>query len=483
MDSIITEIAGGNRLVTESNRDADAERALLKEGYDVIETHPKWRDRYRSLVEKVDKGNLRERRVAASTFVVMRNQENYLNTLNEATIMNSLGPLAPSVMDIVRIFFPNMIANLIAEIQPIAQPNSSVLTVKPRYTNSGGGVNAGDEVFKKGTDGNYASDTVTWALGTGNAVATNFTATLTPAPIRPGTVRVYVNGASIAADNGDGGFHGAALSTGTLNYTSGAISVTFGTAPAAAAAITLEYRYDYEINVDNLRGLDIGLNLVPVNAKPHPLKLTWSVASQLAAQAQYSLDVESTLADLAAQFIRKERDWALVSRISNAATAVTDLNFDATVPNSGNALTKKQHYQDWGLKLRRASSFIYNKNQRGNVSFVLAGINAADVISAQANFIPEPTVVPIGAYKIGTLDGVVDVILDASMDANTYVFGFRGMQLGDAAMIIAEWIPIFVTPTWQSPNLQGQQGLLSMYDYLLNNPDYYAKGTLSGYTA
>ena len=57
------------------------------------------------------------------------------------------------------------------------------------------------------------------------------------------------------------------------------------------------------------------------------------------------------------------------------------------------------------------------------------------------------------------------------------------MQTGDAAMILAEWIPIYFTPTFQNSNLQNSQGLLSMYNILLNQPGYYFKGTLSGYTA
>jgi hypothetical protein len=354
--------------------------------------------------------------------------------------------------------------------------------VKPRYTNTAAGVNAGDEVFRSATDGNYASDVVTVTLGTGNGSTTAFSATLSPTPIRPGTTKLYTAAIEVAQDNGDGTMTGSALSSGTVNYATGAISVTYTTAPTAGQAVTVQFRYDYENNVNNLRGLDIGLNLVPVNARPHPLQLTWSIAAQLAAQAQYAIDVESTVSDLAAQFIRKERDWYVVQRITNSATVDSTLNFDCGLGSSTN-LTKKQHFQDWGLKLNRASSIIFNKSQRGMVSFILCGLNAADVISAQANFVPEPAVVPIGAHKIGTLDGRIDVILDASLNADVYTFGFRGMQLGDAALIVAEWIPIFLTPTFHSPGLQGQQGLLSMYDILVNNTDYYVKGSLSNYVA
>ena len=78
------------------------------------------------------------------------------------------------------------------------------------------------------------------AVGTGDATTTTFTATLSNSPIAVFTLKVKVAGTVVATDNGRGKLTGTGVS-GTVNYATGAVSVTFTTAPAAAAAITADY--------------------------------------------------------------------------------------------------------------------------------------------------------------------------------------------------------------------------------------------------
>ena len=54
---------------------------------------------------------------------------------------------------------------------------------------------------------------------------------------------------------------------------------------------------------------------------------------------------------------------------------------------------------------------------------------------------------------------------------------------GDAATILAEWIPIYFTPTFQDPRFNNEQGVMSMYDLFLNNKGYYVKGKVTNYSA
>lgn len=355
--------------------------------------------------------------------------------------------------------------------------------VRPKYSNTAAGVNTGDEVFKQQTDGTYASDEQTnESVGTGDGSTTNFSTTLSLRPIRPSTVEVYVDGNMVGTDDGSGNLAGSGISSGTVNYETGAFDVTLSSAPAASAAIRVNYRWNYEQNPDSIREVEISIGLVPMSAKPHPLRVSWSVESQLTAMAAYNMDVEDTVSNIAAHAIKKERDYLLTRMINTAATVDTTLDFDAALPASG-GITKTAHFQDWSLKLAYAESQIFAANGRGRVDFVLAGVNASDLISRQASFIPDAQPIPIGAHKIGTLGGTVDVIKDPTLNPNTYIFGFRGMQPGDAAVILGEWIPLYWTPTFQNSNLTNSRGLLSMYDVLVNNSSFFVKGTLTNYTA
>jgi len=79
-------------------------------------------------------------------------------------------------------------------------------------------------------------------IGTGDGYATTFTATLANKPIKPGTVKV-TDGTETLTDNGDGTLTGDQGGSGTINYVTGEISVTFANAPASGADITVDYEW------------------------------------------------------------------------------------------------------------------------------------------------------------------------------------------------------------------------------------------------
>jgi hypothetical protein len=78
------------------------------------------------------------------------------------------------------------------------------------------------------------------AVGTGDGTNKAFADTLAKASIEPGTVSV-TDGVETFTDDGYGRLTGSAGGTGTINYTTGALSVTFNAAPANAAAVTADY--------------------------------------------------------------------------------------------------------------------------------------------------------------------------------------------------------------------------------------------------
>jgi hypothetical protein len=75
------------------------------------------------------------------------------------------------------------------------------------------------------------------SLGTGNGVTTTFNGTLTALPVRQKAVQVLSNSTVVATDNGSGTLSGAGVS-GTINYATGVISVTYSAAPGGGVAIS-----------------------------------------------------------------------------------------------------------------------------------------------------------------------------------------------------------------------------------------------------
>lgn len=424
---------------------------------------------------------------AALTCIVINNQKKFMegliNVYGEATVMGSLGALTPKILDVVRIFYPNQVAHLLTDIQPLTQQTGQIFILKPKYTQTAAGVTAGQEVFKNMTDGNYASEKYTQSIGTGNGSSTSFIGSLQAPVKKDGTVIIKRAGNKVASDNGSGlisGTDGGTVS-GTVDYTTGQLIVTYAVAPASGA-MTVEYLADSEINTSLIRQLELALDMVPVRAQEHPLTVKWSITAQMAAQAHLGLDIGDMLTDLASQFVRVERDQLIISLIGNSATVDSNLDFSAAANAN---IPKWQTFQEIELKMNAGESGIQAANgNRGGVSWLIAGYNASNVWRQVRGFVDEAPKNPIGAHKLGTLrNGQVDVIKAPFLNTNKYVIGFKGYMPGDSATILAEWIPMYFTPIFQSPVLQGERGVMSLYDIFVNNAAYYRIGTISNYTA
>src|SRR6185437_5340777 len=84
------------------------------------------------------------------------------------------------------------------------------------------------------------------SVGTGNGATTTFSATLS-GTVSANSLGIFSAGDLVGGDGGNGHFStagtltGAGAISGTINYSTGALSVTFATAPASGAAITAEY--------------------------------------------------------------------------------------------------------------------------------------------------------------------------------------------------------------------------------------------------
>lgn len=89
------------------------------------------------------------------------------------------------------------------------------------------------------SNSSFAAIPLNQTIGTGNGILLAFSGTLTSLPAIPLSVTVTA-GAVSGTDNGSGVIAGAGIS-GTINYTSGAVSVTFTVAPAGAVPVVVTY--------------------------------------------------------------------------------------------------------------------------------------------------------------------------------------------------------------------------------------------------
>lgn len=93
------------------------------------------------------------------------------------------------------------------------------------------------DIFYQDWPQQYAVDNI----ASGNGSQTTFAGTLQNPPIIIGTLFI-TDGTYVAQDQGDGTLTGTGISAGTINYTTGAYSVTFSSAPASTVVIYAKYQ-------------------------------------------------------------------------------------------------------------------------------------------------------------------------------------------------------------------------------------------------
>lgn len=413
--------------------------------------------------------------------------------------------LTPKVVDIVNVFYPQMVANYIADIQALDRQSGQIFVIKTRYSQDAAGVNAGDIVFEAATDGTYSSEMIGYQAAQASASVTanpsSAIAEGATVKIRAGSFIVRLAGKEIARDygNGSAGLDGVNKGkyqifgrgvTGEVDAQTGVATVKldstmYADAIAENAPMSFEAAYDTETDVDLIRKIQFDVPNQAILAKEHPLMSSYSVAAGLVMNAHLAVDTDELIANQIAGTIRWERDLGLVRTVYNGAVADPELTFDCSA--NGANLTLQQRYSSYTTVISAARGVIQETAGRGTVEFMIVSARQGlPIVEQIEGFKAAPeSKKPIGPYLAGTLrDGTIAVIAvpyTNTLPVDQVVFGFKGFQLGDSAIVLAEWIPLYFTPTFQAPNLKNHKGAMSFYDLFLNKPEYLVRGAISNF--
>ena len=414
--------------------------------------------------------------------------------------------LTPRVVDIVNVFYPQMVANYIADIQALDRQSGQIFVIKTRYSESAADVEAGDIVFEKPTDGTYSSEFIGYdpakaKAGDITAKPNSTLAANASVKVRAGSFIVRLLGKEIARDYGNGaadvdgandgeyGVFGRGVS-GKVNAQTGVATIQldstiYAEAIAESYDLTFEAAYDTETDVDLIRKIQFDIPNQPILAKEHPLMSSYSVAAGLVMNAHLAIDTDELIANQLAGTIRWERDLALIKLLSSSAKADASLTFDCA--GNGENLTLQQRYSSYSTVISSARGLIQQRAGRGTVEWmIVSATQGLPVVEQIEGFKAAPeSKKPIGPYLAGTLrDGTISVIAvpyDRTLPVDQVIFGFKGFQLGDSSVVLAEWVPLYFTPTFQAPNLKNHRGALSFYDLFLNKPEYMVKGAIANF--
>ena len=204
-------------------------------------------------------------------------QEQAINSMSNGKITEAMQTggamqlmLPTDIVKVARIAYTNSIAQDVFDVWGMSSMKDSLYKLETTYGSTARGATEGSVTYENYGEGRYpstfeqetltsADSGVTWTVsGTGN---------LQYAPLIPFKVSVFLDGAQVAVDNGAGVLVGELLSTvipSTINYTTGAVSIVFASAPTGGdtAEVIVQYAYDFEDPTLFNRTGSVLLNLV-----------------------------------------------------------------------------------------------------------------------------------------------------------------------------------------------------------------------------
>lgn len=445
----------------------------------------------------------------ATTAVLCENQMTHLRALNEETRMASAGPFNKYIFPVLRRVFPNLIANEIMSVQPMTAPIGAVFYFEYVFSSNKGDVEKGEYFVEKFSEF-YSSEFIAdESVAVGDGAKTAFTFILDWTPIYPadevtGRKVIITDGVEEFEDNGSGVLTGSGGGTGSINYTTGQVTLNFNAAPADEDTITASYYYNSESNSQVPEG-ELVLNMSEVRAESRKLKTQWSAEAADDLRAFHGIEAEAEMVAGISNEIALEIDREMIGMLVSHAKTNTSWAYTAT------SATRYQGEMDSIRNLLTTlgglSAKIHRESKRAPANFIVttpAVVNLLEQLQTHGDYRPAfqgnnafgpldpqqpssygPLTSNYGVMRVGTLMGKYAVYQDPFMSAGQstqkLLLGLKGRNFMDAGAVYAPYVPLQVTPTFLDPdNFQFKKGMRTRYAKKMLRPEYYATLDITG---
>lgn len=375
----------------------------------------------------------------------------------------------------------NLIAPDIVSVQPLQGPSGNVFYMDFTAGQDKGDVKKGDTIWNAraghGPKLGYASETIKGeSLGLQATGTTTYNLNASYLPLRPGTVGIEVDG-STYTDNGNGEFAASGtLNGGTVDYSTGAISLEFGSVTNGNPMIAT-YEWNSEGST-NLPQVNFQISSSPIYAQRVALRGRWSYEAEQILNALHGLKAEGQISAAISAEIQFEIDRTILNQIWNIAAAGTN-TWDAT-PDSGVSFT--EHKLSFVDAINELSMFIYRRTNRVMANWVIVGVQGAAVLMNNPLFEAQTTKAEVdGITFLGTLNRQYKVYVDPHVSPEKYLVGYKGENWMRTGYVFAPWLLLYSTNTISLDDLSYRKGFASSYGRKVVNSSYYASGSISNY--
>lgn len=420
--------------------------------------------------------------------ILLGNTEQAINKfyrLDEATQVPATGvEFKKHAMALISATFPNLIAEELVSVQPMTYKIGQIFFLKYLYGSNKGSIKAGQTAFDRfgvpNRTQNYTSEFIDEEIlaetGAG-ASSTPITGNLAYVPVRPGTVTITIGGGTIK-DNGEGELTGTNVTAGTIDYNSGAYSITLSSAASDDVVASYDFNSEYS-PAQTIPELNLEVAETTVKARPRKLKTLYSFDAGYDLQMTHGISIDDALAEAAVQSIKTEIDSEIINDLYNQAglTSTWSKKYDPSTMN----ISKREHDLTFIDEIISAGNAMLTSTRRIKPTFMVVGKWGADVLQSigAPRFVGSGAVNPNGVYFLGTLDGYLKVYHDPYFNDNQYLLGHKGNSLLDAGYAYCPYLPLMNTQLLMMEDFLGRKGYATSYGKKMVMPQSYIKGVIT----
>lgn len=402
--------------------------------------------------------------------------------LSEDTQAIAVGNWEKFGFPLISMVAENLITPELVTVQPLQGPSGQVFfmdyTVGQTKGNIVQGAKLWDSRAAHGPSRDYAGERIDvepmFVTVSGTSPVTG---NLGYTPVRPGTV-IISNGNDTYTDDSNGNLIASGfLTAGTINYNSGAYSLTFSGSQTVGSQVTITYYYNSEGST-NLPQVDFDITSQTIFAQAFKLRGRWSFEAEQMLQALHGLKAEAQLSAAISSEIQFEIDRFVLAQLWNTATAGYN-QWNATVPTGISFTEHKLSFVD---AIHELSMFILRATARVRANWVLVGVQGAAILLNHPLFEPSPLKAEQdGVTFLGTLNKLYKVYVDPHTDPTAYLVGYKGDNFMRTGYIFAPWLLLYQTETIALDDFTKRKGFASQFGTKSVNTKYYAKGNITNY--
>lgn len=416
--------------------------------------------------------------------------------LDETTRSSLVGGFSDYLFPVIRAGFPTNPINELVSVQPTIRRTATIVYWNWIVGTSKGTYTQGQKLFDANTgkqtrDINFSNEVIEGeaitALGGANATDSGTLKFADGGGIRPGTVAITLattgSGTVVFVDNGNGAFiaAGVTVSASSINYQTGAWSITLGGLETftTAATNTATYRWDSE-GSSKIPQVDVQIVTNTVQTERRAMKLNYSREAMQDVMSEFGVSLEPNLVAGVAEQMNYETARQLISEMW--AVAPVGASFSIGTPSG---ISQQEHFRDLIYQLNTASNNIWQRTQKGYGNWLVLDTAFANLVESlpASMFVrgPKPASVH-GLHYIGDLQGQYRVYKDLHLDKEpgsaalgNALMGFKGSNFFEAGMVYAPYQLLYTTNPLETADFLTQRGMASRYATKLVNPDFYTR--------